>query len=284
MISPRRSALLLLAVVGLAPPERASAQYGRRGPTFPAARVAAANALIGGTTAAVRAALGHRNVTRAFATGAIGGVVHAGGKVAVNGSGDLAPWLGLAVSSIGTSITANAGQGLLPLEELHLPVGSARIRWSSRAPRSPRLAINLVETAIAIVHFRTPNLAFDARRSLRSGAFVFETRRRTIVSGGDEVSGVAFGSTMVISQFASNPDRTFRHEVVHVRQFQFFEEVLGRPLEGVVRSRRGLRRIPSWLEVGGFWPGMRTLEGALLGRDSPVYRHMETEADLLTRR
>ena len=275
--------MLTLLVVTL--PLRAGAQFGSdRGPTFPAARVAVTNALIGGATAGVRAAVGRRNVTRAFATGAIGGFVHAGGKIAVNARGDLAPWLGLAVSSIGTSITANAGQGLPPLEELHLPVGSARIRWSSSAPGRPRLSINLVETLVAIDHFRTRNLAFDARHSLRSGAFAFETRRRQIVSDGDPVAGVAIGSTLVISQFSSNPDFTFRHEVVHVRQFQFFEEVLGRPVETVLRSHKALRWIPSWIEIGGFGPGMLIIEHMLPGGASPVYRHMETEADMLVRR
>ena len=275
---------MVLGIGALGSPLPAGAQFVERTPTHRVARVAAANALIGGTTAGIRAALGRRNVTRAFVTGAVGGFVHAGGKVAINSRGDLAPVLGIAMSSVGTSIVANAGQGLLPLEELYLPLGSARIRWTSRAPRGARVTVSVVETVIAIDHFRTRNLAFDARRSLRAGGFVFETRRRMIVSHGDPMGGVALGSTFVISQYASNPDRTSRHETVHLRQFQFFEEALGRPIERGVRSWRMLRWIPSWVEVGGFGPGMLSLDHALFGGDSPVYRHMETEADLLTRR
>lgn len=275
---------MVLAVASPGIPLSAGAQFVEPGPTHRSARVAAANALIGGTTAGIRAALGRRNVTRAFLTGAVGGFVHAAGKVAINSRGDLAPVLGLATSSVGTSIVANAGQGLLPLEELYLPLGSARIRWTSRAPRGARVTISLVESVVAIDHFRTRNLAFDARRSLRAGAFVFETRRRMIAADGDLVGGVALGSTLVISQFASNPDRTARHETVHLRQFQFFEEVLGRPIERGVRSWRMLRWIPSWLEIGGVGPVVLVLDGALFAGDSPMHRHMETEADLLTRR
>lgn len=101
---------------------------------------------------------------------------------------------------------------------------------------------------------------------------------------GELAWGVAHASTIVVSAFSGDPSRTARHEFVHVQQYWFLEEALGRPIEGYLRTRiPGGRRIPRWLELGIVPPAIGWMEWAIFGRDGPVYRLVQAEAEMLER-
>jgi hypothetical protein len=105
------------------------------------------------------------------------------------------------------------------------------------------------------------------------------TRHRDLVVSGDTVSGVTYGATPVVSTFARSRGRSARHELVHVEQNRFMQETWGRPLEGWLRQRTpGLRRIPTWVELGVAAPAVAAVETAAYGSNGPLARAKEAEA------
>jgi hypothetical protein len=238
------------------------------------------NVLIGGVTAATRAWLEGHDPARAFAYGAIGGAVHFGAKLIGPGAALVGP----AVGATGTSIVVNAGRGVSPFDELYLPVGPVRLRFTPRAPRKVRVAFHAHNAVVLAGNLARDGLVMDWARTGSSGTFVLRSDNRHIVSGGREVEGLANASVIVMSDFAADPDQTERHEVVHVHQYWFIDEAVGRPIEEYLRRAiPGARRIPRWLELGVVPPALAIIERSLFGRDGPVYRLIESEAEMLSR-
>ena len=243
--------------------------------------VLATNALIGGTVAATHAALGRRNPLKAFALGVVGGALHGFGKLAITHH-DSSGVLTTAWASVGTSIVANAGRGIGPLDELYLPVGPARVRFHPRQADKVRFAININETwwlAVAALHNDRP---LNVRSSIAAGTFVFDSWTPLPVSG---ANGMAYTSTITMAPRPDNPPQTFRHEVVHVRQHWFLDETVSRPIESWLRGRLPLvRRLPAWIEFGIVVPTIESIEGRTFRPDGPIRRWREVEAETLERR
>jgi hypothetical protein len=238
------------------------------------------NLLLGGLTAATRALIEGHDPARAFAIGAVGGAVHFGAKLIGPGT-SLA---GVAVGATGTSIVVNAGRGVGPLDELYVPVGPVRVRVTPHASRKLWVAINATDAVVLTRNLARPGLVMDWGRTASNGTFVFLTENKRIRFEGREVDGVAAGSTIVISAFATQPTRTTRHELTHVHQNFFLEEAWGRPAEEYLRRRvPGARRLPRWLELGIVSPALGMLEQGLFGGDGPMRRLKESEATMLER-
>jgi hypothetical protein len=236
------------------------------------------NVLAGGLTAAARALIEHHDPVRAFAIGAIGGAVHFGAKLIGPGT-SLA---GIAAGATGTAIVVNAGRGVSPLDELYLPVGPLRLRVTPRASRKFRVAVNAYETVVLAHNLARSGLVMDWGRTASSGAFVLRADNRHVWDDGRELGGLAIGSLIVMSAFASDPPRTAHHELVHVHQYLFVDEAVSRPIEEYLRRRvPGARRLPRWLELGVITPALGTLEYAIFGRDGPVIRLGESEAEMV---
>lgn len=243
------------------------------------------NVLLGGLTAAARALVSGHDPAKAFAIGALGGAVHFSGKLVGPMSGFPGGIPGVVLSSTGTAIVSNAGRGAGLFEELHIPVGPLRVRVAPRESRKVRLAINVYETGVLARNLARSGMGLDWEHSASSGTFVFVTRGTHIrMPDGKLVQGVAHGSNIVISAFSADPSRTARHEFVHVQQQRFLDEAWGRPIEGYLRTRiPGGRRIPRWLELGIVPPALEFMEVAVFGRDGPVRRLAESEAQMLER-
>jgi hypothetical protein len=238
------------------------------------------NVLLGGLTAATRALIEGHDPARAFAIGAIGGAVHFGAKLIGPG----ASVAGMAVGATGTAIVANAGRGVSPLDELYLPVGPLRLRVTPRASPKFRVAVNAADAVTLTWNLARPGLVVDWGRTASNGTFVFLTENRRIRFVDREVSGVAAGSTIILSAFATQPGRTMRHEVAHVHQHFFLDEAWGRPVEEYLRRRVSpARRLPRWLELGIVPPALGMLEQGVFGRDGPMSRLKESEAEMLER-
>jgi hypothetical protein len=87
-----------------------------------------------------------------------------------------------------------------------------------------------------------------------------------------------------VSAFARDPEETARHEVVHVYQAWFEQEVWGRPIESAIRARVPFAdRIPRWLDLGLGAPALSSVEHSLVGRRGTTLLE-EAEAGLLARR
>lgn len=243
------------------------------------------NALIGGAVATTRAFFGDRDPAKAFALGTIGGTVHFAGKLVASRTPSLGI-AGVAISSTGTSIVANAARGVRLLEELTLPIGFARVRAAPYNRWRVRVAMNAYEAFVAAGAFRQRGLRFDARRSATSGVLVFMTDRHRIEFDGQPAHGVANGSVIAISAFAEDRERTARHELAHVQQHWFAQELLDRPAQAYLRNKVSFARrlIPEWLELGIATPALRSLDWAIAGRRGPVHQLVEHEAEILARR
>lgn len=236
------------------------------------------NVLVGGLTAATRALIERHDPVRAFAIGAVGGAVHFGAKLIGPGT-SLA---GIAVSATGTAIVVNAGRGVSPLEELYVPVGPLRVRVTPRAPRKVRVALHAYDAVVLAHNLARPGLLMDWGRTGSSGAFVLRTDNKHLWDDNRELNGLAVGSLIVMSAFSTDPPRTAHHELVHVHQYMFLDEAIGRPIEEYLRRRIPLaRRLPRWLELGVVAPALGAMEYWIFGSDGPVYRLVESEAEMV---
>jgi hypothetical protein len=234
------------------------------------------NVLLGGLTAATRAWIEGHDPARAFAIGAIGGAVHFGAKLIGPGT-SLA---GAALGATGTSIVVNAGRGVSPLDELYAPIGPLRLRVAPRAWRKLRVTFHAYEAVVLAGNLARPGLVMDWGRTSSSGTVVLRTGGRRIVRSGREFHGLAVGPLFIVSDLATDPAQTAKHELVHVHQYWFLDEAIGRPVEEYLRRVVPMaRRVPRWLELGVVPLGLATLEEWIFGREGPVYRLAEWEAD-----
>jgi hypothetical protein len=240
--------------------------------------VIAGNSVLGGLTAAAQALLAGKPVMRALLTGAIGGAVHGAGKILSTRSGFAA----IAVGAAGTSIVANAGRGAAPFDELMMPLGPARLRYS--AERGIHASVNAFESAMLGRRLLQPGARMDWSESLRTGAFVLRSTRPLYSLDDRRAAGLSAGSVILLSDRAWNSERTLDHERIHAHQGWFLQETWGRPLERALRQRSvALSWIPSWVDVGVFTPGLLHLERRTIGLHGPIRSWHEAEAESLER-
>lgn len=252
--------------------DAAAAQAARPG------AVVAGNAVLGGLTAAAHAAIARKPIGRALVTGALGGLAHGAGK-AMSSRGGVAA---MAFGAVGTSVVANAGRGAPAFDEVVLPFGPARLRVQPRAARPLGFAINGYETVLLAHRAMQPATRIDWALSRRAGTIVLRTARALPAPAGRRAAALTAGSTITLSDLASNPAQSYVHERIHVQQEWFLQETWGRPMEDALRQRAPLlRRLPRWLELGIVPPALLAAEGSTLGRDGPLRFTREWEAEAL---
>ncbi len=235
------------------------------------------NVLLGGVTAAARALIERHDPVRAFAIGAFGGAVHFGAKL----MGPRTSLAGVAVGATGTAIVVNAGRGVSPLDELYVPVGPLRVRITPRAPRKLQVGVNAYNVAVLARNLARPGLVMDWGRTGSSGTFVLRTEDRRIWDDDREYAGVAVGSLIVLSEFSANRQVT-HHELIHVHQYLYVDEAIGRPVEQYLRRRvPGARWLPRWIELGIVTPALGALDQGIFGRGGLAIRLGESEAEMV---
>ena len=283
-LAPLGAAALACAIAfAPASAQRVSGAHEGNG-TATAAELVGVNAIIGGVTAATQALIRKKDPFRAFGVGAFGGLVHLLGKNLAVEPSPAHGWLGLVVAGTGSSVVANGGRGVTPWEEITIPIGPTRLRFTPRDSVRFRFAVNVFESAVLTRAFLRDGLRLDWGRSAATGVFVFHTRDLRVLRDGQEVWGIAVAPIAVVSAFAVDSASVVRHEVVHVHQHWFVQDTWGRPIEGILRRRiPGARRIPAWLELGAGGQALLILEGRING-GAGADRLMEAEADLLDRR
>jgi hypothetical protein len=276
----------MLITGGIVFPSRLCAQPGpAEHPSVGTVAVLGGNIVLGGLTAATRAVFERKDPARAFAFGAAGGAVHFAGTYIGAGQSIPSSWAGLAVGAAGTSIVSNAGRGHGLFDEMYLPLGPMRVRFTPRAPRKFRLAINGFETIVLASDLTRRGLRVDWGRTATSGTFVLVAPKKLITIGvGDTVAGLTIGSTVILSAYGQN-EEMLRHEMVHVQQQAFTQESWGRPVEESLRAHnRFVKRLPSWIEIGVVTPLLQVADYRAFGRTGGFKELMESEARILQKR
>jgi hypothetical protein len=163
-----------------------------------------------------------------------------------------------------------------------LPLGPARLRVQPRAERPLGFAINGYETVLLAHRALRPDTRVDWALSRRAGTVVLRTSRALPAPVGQRAAALTAGSTITLSDRASDPAESYVHERIHVQQEWFLQETWGRPVEDALRQRTPLlRRLPRWLELGVVPPTLLAAEGSTLGRDGPLRFTREWEAEAL---
>ncbi|HEX8361384.1 MAG TPA: hypothetical protein VF613_14820 [Longimicrobium sp.] len=244
-------ACALSALVLAAP---AAAQEGGRPAWVADFTVVSANVLFGGLSAgAVQKARGG-SFRDGFARGAAGGLgVYAGKRIAV-GRWEGAGLVGRQVASVGSSVVWNAGQGRPSLEEVALPLGPVRfyVRPRGGGPRV-RARVDALSLAATLYAVARPELEWDARRSLSSGAAVFQAPDHGLSLGGEGAAALAYPGNVYLGatrgQDAEYLAHSFAHERVHNLQADQIYFALGRPLQEATLNRLpGGRVLGRWVD------------------------------------
>jgi hypothetical protein len=264
---------------------RAEAQFGSRSTrASDIGGLLAVNALIGGATAAVRAAIGRREVATAFAKGTVGGGVHFGGKLLATQTRAFR-FAAIPVGATGASMVSNAGLGQRLLEEVHVPVGFLHVSYRPYSGPRVRLALDAVDAAVTVDAARREGVRLDVDRSLVAGTLVFTTVGRDIKVGDRFAGGVAPAGIIVLSAYAGEPHVTLGHEMVHVLQHAYSHQAFDRPMEVRLRKTRlGARMLPSWLEIGLTSGALYATDWLLFGDRVGLSGMREHEADRLEKR
>ena len=206
--------------------------------------VASANALVGGLTAAITAAIRGDDVSDAFLKGTVGGaVVFAGKRVAVERF-DGAGLLGRQVASLGTGLVVDAGQGREWFSEVWLPLGPAWFQVRSGAGREMR--VNLQEVGVLLWAATRSELHFDLGRSLSNGAPVWFARDHHIEHGSSRPAAMAAGSVVFLGAPTERLELEVAqsHENIHVIQADYVLQTMSRPIERWAWDRAAGWRLP----------------------------------------
>ena len=203
------------------------------------AKLALINTLIGGSVAAVTAAIKQRPVGIAALNGSIGGLTVFAGKCMISRGGTAREWIGQETSAIGSSIIANAVSGRRPLERVAFVVGPVRFyRDTKRARTSVKL--DLLQVGAATYLATSAGNSLDWELSLKHGTLV--------VHDPDAPNDMEIGG--VVKTWHED-DFISQHEMIHVAQEQFMTTALEEPLEGWLLSKvPGGKTVHRYFELG----------------------------------
>jgi len=240
-----------------------------------------ANALLGGLSACLIAKIRGGDPVKAFTVGAFGGSVAYLGKRIAALQMDVSGIVGRAIGSIGAAVVRNAGRGNDPFSELMIPFGPVTLLSRPGAGRG-QLLINLRELALIAYGISASELSFDARASLQSGTPVFEAEDRQVYDHGLAANAVSVGGVVFISG-VELPDRraTLAHEIIHVIQSDFMDQVWADPVEEWAITRLvGGSRILQGVRPGLVAPGIQGIFDVIGPGGGLVKELREREAGL----
>lgn len=184
----------------------------------------AMNALLGGLTTGIPAAIRGEPVARAFVAGAVGGALVYGGKrVAVErfaGAG----LLGRELGAVGGSVVRNVARGDAAASLITLPLGPLRFDVGRGRPVRARLDLaTLVAAGVFIVQ---EDGRFEPGHSLSAGALVFRSPSRRV---GMHAAGVVLVPDP--GSLSYDQPTMLAHERVHVLQYDQAHLSWGGPAE-----------------------------------------------------
>lgn len=202
-------------------------------------RYAAANALLGGVIAGLFQAFSDDgSFVEGFGVGAVGGIVTYGGKQVAARRFAGAGLLGRQIASLGGSVTANARDGMEPLDRVTIQLGLGRLYWDrtrSSVVFRPDVA-TLYYTAAAAAR---SGVGLDWSHTLSAGTPVFHTEPN-VAALDDNSAGRAFGGVVLIDANATlHLDDIAAHERIHVLQYDQQFALWGEAVERKLGSMFG---------------------------------------------
>jgi hypothetical protein len=241
--------------------------------------VMSANAIAGGVTGAVRALLTGGDVSRAVTRGMVGGAVVYLGKTVATSHWDGAAFTGRAIAGFGSDVVRAATDTTPLLPQLELAIGPVRVR-PVRARGAPRIRLNVFQSAMLMRALVEPGMRLDWGRSVGSGTPIFVTHGTVLRHDGKAPGGIYTSGFVVIQdRLVHEMDQTFRHEMIHVLQYDFFERAWVDPVEDALRrAHPWTRRVPDWMQAGLMAPALFGLIGVFLDQDQGVRGLIEEEA------
>lgn len=244
----------------------------------------AANAAIGAVLAAVRSALGGRELTRPILLGAAGGALQGAGRQVAAGRSTASGLVGRELSALGISLTYSAGADSVVLI---VPVGLITVELRPSARDRARARVSLVDLALVASALVDGRSDFELGSSLSAGAPVFSRPLRDATTGQGPWSGyieAGYSRMGVIYLVDGIPPASRRealsHEAVHLLQWDAYNQLVAFPLErAIVRRVTGGAWLPRFVDLGVLGPAA----GVLLARQIPYERQpWEREAYMLT--
>lgn len=189
------------------------------------------NAALGGLSAGIVRAARGESFRDAFFLGAAGGGITYFGKYVAAQQSPGAGLIGRQAAGLGASLTRNAITGSGSFERLSLPLGPILIHYSAAGTR---LTLDLPTVAGTIYGLSRPGSRFDLKKSLATGAVVFEVESIRRQRDGEFILGMAIGGVILYRtdpHFYYSQDEIIAHEVVHVVQHDFAEISFSSPFE-----------------------------------------------------
>jgi hypothetical protein len=184
--------------------------------------VASANGLIGGVTAGLMQKMSGGSFQDGFTRGMLGGAVTYGGKRLAVQSFFGAGLAGREVAAVGSSMVRAAAASRPFFQQTMLPVGPVHVYIEREEGLRVHAKLDAYTLGWMTYAALTPELKWDAKRSLSAGAPVFLARDRLIVAGRDssEAAGHTVAGTILLSDIpaAFDLNTNFAHERVHVLQ------------------------------------------------------------------
>jgi hypothetical protein len=243
-----RSGRLLALAAGIAlAPDAAWAQPSSRDRAWNVA----ANGMMGGAVAAVRATIAGRDPVRAFVRGAGGGVLVGAGRQVASSRFDGAGLLGRQLSATGISVIRSAAEDTAAWL---VPVGPLKLWIVPRSEDRLRARLNLTEATATLYYIARRDARLDGRATLSAGAPVFRIPERTFATADGEAVG-RMDAGVILLGAASDPyrvslDEALAHEAVHILQLDFGTEALTGPVESWALRRVLGERAASLVDAG----------------------------------
>jgi hypothetical protein len=222
----------------------------------------AINVLIGGSTAAVTAAIHHRPVTRAFLAGSAGGALVFTGKCLVAKDKPPAEWFGNQVTMFGSSVTSNAIVGRRPLDRIVLGLGPILFYHDKQSPHNG-VKLDLLQVGVTAYYVMNAGASIDWNASATHGSLIlYDAGSPTYEVAGIIKTGDRHGFQL-------------NHEQIHVAQEQFVTIALEEPLQSwLLQPAPGGKVINRYFNIGLLAP-VWAAANALTSRES---RPWEKEA------
>jgi hypothetical protein len=186
------------------------------------------NALLGGSTAAIRQKFQGGAFWDGLYKGSIGGSVSYLGKRIGGERFDGSGFLGREIAAVGASMVANGSEGRGILGRVVLPFGPLRLYIAPGESSTVRIKIDLPGAVLVGYTATRHSSTIDWRSSLSAGAPVF-IGKTSPYSAGRQAAGVVL--------LRERARYVLAHEQVHIGQYDFSFIAWGTPIERALWDR-----------------------------------------------
>lgn len=246
--------LVLLALLFVGAGERLPAQVA----TTDRVENALINGAIGSVSAAVAAALAGKDPWKALLPGFGGGLALSAGRQVAGLGFTGAGALGRQISAAGISVIHSAARDTLVLL---VPLGPVTLSLRPHAYDGVHPRVNLLEVAALVYYALDDRTTFDPVATLSSIAPSFRLPTTSFETSEGDAYGQMVLGTIVLGAYDpylfpyTRKDIVLAHESIHVLQLDYFNQIVGLPLERtLVRRLFGDAPLGRYVDLGLLGP------------------------------